>query len=722
MNLVIPLTSLADAHLHQVGAKAFNIGVMFLSGVRVPRTLCITQDAYETYVRSTGLMERISLELGRKDFRDMRWEELRDTSLRIRNMFLNTAMPGHLVKKIREPLEELFGEDPVAVRSSAPGEDAVSISFAGLHESYLGVRGIYCILDHIRLVWASLWSDTAMLYRKELGLDIHHSTMAVLIQDLVVGLKSGSVLSRDPSHEDRSVIEAIYGLNQALVDGTVNPDRWAVDRATGEIISHEGALRDKALMPSATGVSLEALPAELWAVPPLDRQEIREVYQLALTVEALFGTPLEVEWTLDRTGLYALQSRSIPASARRVSADIRNSSRSLSRSFENLKQLKARIEEELIPGMIEEATAMVRSDLEALSSHELAAEITDMTARYQVWERAYWKYFISFANGMRLFGRVYNDTVRPHDPYEFMDLLRSQGVLSIERNTRLESLADQVRRSPALAGALREGADTSGFPRFEDDMKRFVEKFGNLSCYGSRCVRDDGNLKAVVLKLAMKTPPPVKSRIQAMEDLEEYYLSFFPPERKSFARELLSLAREGYRLRDNDDVYLGRIKGQHRAVLDEGRRRLSGTWPRIRDADISKALTDPSFMPAPEEEPSTRTPTGGVRLKARQLVGQPAGSGMATGKARVLTGGDDLIAFEAGEVVICDALEPDMTFIIPLASGIVEQRGGMLIHGAIIAREYGLPCVTGVADALSLIRTGSGVTVDGHLGIVIIHD
>ncbi len=81
---------------------------------------------------------------------------------------------------------------------------------------------------------------------------------------------------------------------------------------------------------------------------------------------------------------------------------------------------------------------------------------------------------------------------------------------------------------------------------------------------------------------------------------------------------------------------------------------------------------------------------------------------------------DDLRAFEEGEILVCDAIEPAMTFVVPLSAGIVERRGGMLIHGAIIAREYGLPCVTGVPGATELIHTGDRLTVDGYLGIVVV--
>ena len=107
-------------------------------------------------------------------------------------------------------------------------------------------------------------------------------------------------------------------------------------------------------------------------------------------------------------------------------------------------------------------------------------------------------------------------------------------------------------------------------------------------------------------------------------------------------------------------------------------------------------------------------------IKPRQLTGLPAGPGLGTGEARVIKTSEDLYDFKAGQVLVCDAIEPEMTLVVPLAAGIVERRGGMLIHGAIVAREYGIPCVTGVPDAAALIKKGDMVTVDGYLGIVII--
>jgi pyruvate,water dikinase len=108
------------------------------------------------------------------------------------------------------------------------------------------------------------------------------------------------------------------------------------------------------------------------------------------------------------------------------------------------------------------------------------------------------------------------------------------------------------------------------------------------------------------------------------------------------------------------------------------------------------------------------------KVNPRQLVGQPAGPGLSRGRARVVHHHLDLQDFKHSEILVCDSVDPNMTFVIPLAAGVIERRGGMLIHGAIIAREYGLPCVTGIPDATSLIHTGDEITVDGYLGVVTI--
>jgi pyruvate,water dikinase len=201
------------------------------------------------------------------------------------------------------------------------------------------------------------------------------------------------------------------------------------------------------------------------------------------------------------------------------------------------------------------------------------------------------------------------------------------------------------------------------------------------------------------------------------------FFEAFPEQKRAEALELLELARASYRLRDDDNIHLGRIEAQLVAAVQEGRRRLaSGAKQENADRlELSDVLDNLKFD-AQAGMPASRPQTGeGPGVAPRQLVGQPAGPGLAQGSARVVRRHADLEGFSHGEVLVCDAVDPNMTFVVPLAAAVVERRGGMLIHGAIIAREYGLACVTGIPDATDLIRTGDPLTVDGYLGIVTVH-
>lgn len=726
MTLVLSLRQVKSLHSSEVGGKCLALAEMGRRGIPVPETACISAEAYERYVSVTGLRERILLELSRKDFSDMRWEELWDASLRIRNMFLRTPIPGDLATVLSEPLEARFRGGAVAVRSSAPGEDSDTVSFAGLHESFVNVTGIKAILERIRLVWASLWSDAALLYRRDLGLDVRNSAMAVVVQEMVIGDRSGVAFSRNPNESSQAVIESVYGLNQGLVDGTVEPDRWIIDRATGEAVSHMAASRDQVLVAETGGVRLKPLPEEIAQQPPLTSEEVKTVFDYVQRLETIFGHPQDVEWTWGADGLVVLQSRPITTLTSEDSDDERRWYLSLRRSFDNIQSLRDKIEGKLIPSMIEEASVLAAQTVDGLSDEDLAAEIDRRETIYEWWVDVYWDQFIPFAHGIRLFGQVYNDALHPDDPYAFMDLLAGTEMASLARNRALEQMSTMIRGDAQLEETLREGladddlAELDG--AFMDQVNDFVRRFGDLSCAitgGAQCDQIPDTLIRILLEMARHPPAHERRTPRDVEAIREEYLDRFQGEERAWAAELLDLARSSYRLRDDDNVYLGRIEAEVLAAVDEGRRRLRRRGiegaEAFDGADVARALQNPDFVPeaSPDEEAADD-----FVVRARQLVGQPAGPGVAQGPARVILSQADLKKFTHDEVLVCDAVDPNMTFVVPLASAVVERRGGMLIHGAIIAREYGLPCVTGVPDATSLIRSGDLVTVDGYLGIV----
>ena len=291
MNFTIPLIQIGEDEKQRVGGKAYALAVLTKKEMNVPAAIAVTTDAYDAYVTQTGLRTKIMMELNRKTYDDIRWEELWDTSLRIRNMFLNTPLPKELKDTIEESVEAYFTGKSVVVRSSAPGEDTSETSFAGLHASYVNVSGTDSIMQHMKLVWASLWSDASLLYRTELGLDESRSSMAVVVQEIISGDVSGIGFGQNPNDPAQCVIEAVYGLNQGLVDGTLEPDRWILDRAEGDIISHTPAVRSHRLEISEAGTLLASLPLQLQSRPPLTHERVQQVYGLLLKAEGIFGLP-----------------------------------------------------------------------------------------------------------------------------------------------------------------------------------------------------------------------------------------------------------------------------------------------------------------------------------------------------------------------------------------------------------------------------------------------
>ena len=348
MKLVCELGDIRPGDETRVGGKNAALARMAAEGLPVPDTLCVGVEAYRRFVEATGLRERIVLELNRKAFEEMRWEEIWDTALRIRNRFIRTPLPDDLRAELSGSIQSRFGSRPVVVRSSAPREDAAGTSFAGLHDSFVNVRGLDSILGHILLVWASLWSDRALLYRRELGLSASDSAMGVAVQAIVAGEVSGVAFGVSPNDPAQAVIEAVYGLNQGLVDGDVAPDTWILRRDDGAVLAHRSPQRDKAMKPvtddGGEGVRLVPLSADEKDRPPLTPSAVTALFRMMGTAEALFGVPQDMEWTFRDGRLFILQSRPVTAAGRgEAGADNRAWYLSQHRSLENLKQLLVRV-------------------------------------------------------------------------------------------------------------------------------------------------------------------------------------------------------------------------------------------------------------------------------------------------------------------------------------------------------------------------------------------
>ncbi len=718
---VLPLSKVDDSQKSLVGGKALAVAKMARFHIRVPTSLCITTKTFDTFFESNGLRDKVLMEYHRKKFADMRWEEIWDLSLRIKNMFLRTPIPDALLIGLKPFIHDIFSAVPVVVRSSAIDEDSKRFSFAGVHESYVNIQGIDSILKHIKLVWASLFSDAAILYRQQLNLDVQRSKMAVLVQQFINGQKSGVAFGKSPNSDSHLMIEAVCGLNQGLVDGTIEPDRWILSRSTGRIVSYSPAIKDKIITANKSGVALSEISDSLTNTPPLTPSDIHKVYALSHQVERLFKFAQDTEWTFLKRSLYCLQSRPITAPSCQDSDRKRQWYLSLKRGIENLKKLRHEIETTLIPEMKDTAKAMEQLNLFHLNNHRLAEELAVRNKTLEYWRDIYWDKFIPFAHGIRLFGEIYNKQIEPEDPYEFTQLLVATKMQSLERNRALANLA-KIYAKMQKTSKKNSKRVKSIKDHFENMLEQFIENFRN-PIWGL----DSGiqNRKLIVKLLNQISDSNYKTANKSSRSvikLEHDFIHSFPENKRKQALELLELARVSYQLRDDDNIYLGKIEGQFITALNESRKRLNKNFDdaleNLNAEEAILALKNPSYKPVLQKLKESKRSSH--KIKPRQLTGQPAGAGLATGKARVIRGPKDIFNFKRGEILVCDAIDPNMTFVVPIAAGVVERRGGMLIHGAIIAREYGLPCITGVPDAVDLIENGQIIIVDGYLGIVTI--
>jgi phosphohistidine swiveling domain-containing protein len=724
----------------QVGGKAAKLAGLSQAGYRVPDGFVIPTGAYQHFLVSSRLDEIIRMELGRKPLEGMRWEELWDTALRIRNAFSTATMPQELADEIGEALDRLGSDRPLVVRSSAPGEDDEGSSFAGLHESVVDVRGRDALLEAVRIVWSSLWSDAALLYRRELGLDPGTSNMAVLVQELVVRDRSGVAFARDPRRPDREVmvVEAVPGLCRDLVDGSVDPDRWLLDRGSGDVV--EVRLGDRGT------VGPEG--------PLLESADLGHLHVTLAGLEDRYGWPPDVEWTGSRDELVLLQTRPISTRGDAPSADDEDKRPwylSLRPRDGHLRNLRQRVTEDLIPRLEAEGHRLTLTDIEHLDDASLADAIGERAESLAQWKKIYWRDFIPFAHGVRRLALYYNDAVKPRDPYEFVELVDDGTRLASRCNLELQNLAGIVRENPSLAEALaaivrtaretgsepaelgRSLADVAGAMDFVTRFDALLSTDLDVTYAGVRLSENPLSLLSTVTGLAER-PAPESSRDQEdrsnrRDGLTRRLLSAVGESRREEAQEMLETARVSWRLRDDDNLLMGRIESQLMRALRDAAGRLEASGRLAPGAVLNPghadllagALaspgTDPLDLPPPasgSDEPASVEPG----LRARQLQGQPGSPGVATGRARCIRGPQDLAAFHPDEILVCDAMQPSMAHLVPLAVAVVERRGGMLIHGVIIARELGIPCVNGIGGLMDLVKDGDQLTVDGYLGIV----
>ncbi|MEZ4638918.1 MAG: PEP/pyruvate-binding domain-containing protein [Caldilineaceae bacterium] len=300
-----------SSDLASAGGKGANLGALTQSDFPVPPGFVITTEAYRRFADQNQLRPHIMTPASDDA------TQLEAASAQIRRRFEEATIPTDLADGITAAYHRLIQDNTaVAVRSSATAEDLPGASFAGQQETVLNVRGDAALLDAVKVCWASLWTARAMSYRQRQGIAPDAVAMAVVVQVMAPADVSGVLFTANPNSGERDeiIIDASYGLGEAIVSGAVTPDSFVLDRQSHSIKQTQLGSKEVMIVPVDGAARTETRPVtdaqrNQTALSP---STLGELADLGLRIEAHFGgVPQDIEWSLADGRIWLLQARPI---------------------------------------------------------------------------------------------------------------------------------------------------------------------------------------------------------------------------------------------------------------------------------------------------------------------------------------------------------------------------------------------------------------------------
>ncbi|MCB9742630.1 MAG: hypothetical protein H6740_08525 [Alphaproteobacteria bacterium] len=739
---------------------------------------------------------------------------------------------------LAEALARLGG--PVAVRSSAPGEDGASASMAGQHESFLEVEGVEAVAEAIAECRRSGQSARAQAYRDANALK--DAGVAVVLQRMVAAQVAGVLFTCDPvsGRRDRWTLEATPGLGDALVSGRISPHRLLLDAATGEVLEEGGpacldaevraqlvALARQAELALGGPLDLEwAADGQVWLlqarpVTGLPEGDAHTVWSNVNTAELLpeVVTPLAF-WALRRSMAFVLDVFSQPFGvdvtrmpilglvAGRVyvnlntvmgwvrtlpgkrSEDAAGLSRLLGGEEEALAAAIAQVPEAHIPRFGVQrgaalrgafglawhllrgqsgkggapAVAWLRADTDQLAEVDdaklddaaLLARIDACMASKPEFMEAAVASAVGMAATMALPGLLEGAVEDPEGRARRLASARG-GMASAQAGRDLWSLA-QAATALGCAEALRTAPSAEALEALPEawraQWRAWMQEHGHHAQGETDMAlprwREEPDRVLRMLQGLLAAPAEAAPAAQAerraaeRETLErETRAALRWPWQRALLDALLVRAHRGMSTRENTRSQLVRRLALARdAALELGRRlcarglldapedvfylereeldaALEGQRAPVRRRKAAlqrwRSVTPPSVIVGrfDPREHAPPPPAAGELLR-----GIGASPGVVEGLARVLLHSDAEALVRPGEVLVAPSTDPGWTPHFLTAAAVVMDFGGLLSHGSVVAREYGLPAVVNVGDGTRRIRTGDRLQVDGDRGVV----
>ena len=309
---ILPL-AVPDADLNLIGGKGMSLASLSAAGFPVPDGFHVNADAYRAYIETHNLHDQL-MRLAVPTLVGQR-VSFEAASNEIQALFSDHDVPESIAGAIASAYRSLAGAvGAVAIRSSANAEDLPDLSFAGQQDTFLNVKGEEAVIATVRNCWASLWTARAQSYRHEMGIDHDQVAMSVVVQRMVDAEAAGVLFTVNAITGERSelVINASFGLGEAVVSGLVTPDSFTLDRENLHVRETMIGAKERMIIADEGGTALKATDEQVRDSASLSPAQLKALAVLALRVEAHWdGVPQDIEWAIADGNCWLLQSRPI---------------------------------------------------------------------------------------------------------------------------------------------------------------------------------------------------------------------------------------------------------------------------------------------------------------------------------------------------------------------------------------------------------------------------
>ena len=805
-----------------VGGKALNL--MKLKEFNVPGGICITTEAYDLFLKKNSLQEKIEEILTSIDYDDTR--SIEENSKKIRKIVLETEMPEEILKEINA-----VNYKNVIVRSSSTAEDLPEASFAGQQETYINPLDLE---RAVKKCWASLWTDRAISYRYNKNIK-KMPKIAVIIQEAIPCDISGVAFTKNPvNYEDEIVIEAVFGLGEALVSGKVHPDRYILDPNLNLKKKEIGAKEYKVVL-SETGT--ERVKSEKKEC--LNRKMLKKIGETSTKIEKTFQKPQDIEFGIYRNEIYIFQSRDITTKkedlwTRGYSDDYWtgvtsplffsllgefldvyvNQEGNRIMGYDELEGVKllryhkahayfnTRVLRDVfkynpkfsrVKELLDYFPEHEREEMKELPFNALKRLLAELRIAVFDWDgvicntyKKYNKFSEEYLKKLKEFDKIDLKTLNDSEileKYKYLYDICLKHYRLVRWGIATHNMGMNMILKKFIIEWYCKDPDTthnilvSGLPKnkatetnlalfslvktkkerneiFEKEFKEFLEKYGHRSYSRdiifprwaekpelvldivNSLLENDRDIEKIEIEKRKKREELTK---KVLEKIEKQKFGFI---KKQIFKIILFYAQKYIAFRENQRFFLDHQSFRFRKIFLEIGKRLEerGILEEKKDVfflfkeEVFDALkngnVDMELLKKRKEEFKEyehKLPPmflqGNMEFDEefdyeKEFIGVASSPGVVEGKIRLIRDIHELHKIRKDEIMVATCTDPGWTPVFLKIGGLITETGGILSHGAVVSREYGIPAVTGIKSAMKFLKDGDKVVLDGNLGKV----